>query len=202
MSDTSASASSTAASRRRGTALEQAILDAARAELAEQGYAKSTMSGVALRAGTGKAVLYRRWNSLPELLLDTLSSRFTDMPEPDTGELRSDVLFLLDKARSNLSDVPRDVIAGLIADTVHDPRLAGRLRGLIAGSALTKAMTTALERAAQRGQIPPGPWPSRVITLPISLLRDDFVVFGLRARDADLTAVVDEVFLPLVRSRP
>ncbi|MEV0822432.1 hypothetical protein [Nonomuraea rubra] len=35
-------------------------------------------------------------------------------------------------------------------------------------------------------------------TLPISLLRDDFVVFGILPSDADLAAVADEVFLPLL----
>ncbi len=185
-------------SRRRGTELEDAILDAAREELAELGYAKSTMSGIANRAGTSKAVLYRRWSSLPELVLDTLRSRFTNVPVPDTGDLRDDVLDLLRQAQTNLGDTRRDTVSGLIADTVHDPRLAQRLRDLIANSALSDAMSTVLKRAAERGQIPPGPWPRRVITLPISLLRDDFVVFGIWPSDADLAAVADEVFLPLL----
>jgi AcrR family transcriptional regulator len=185
-------------SRRRGAELEDAILDAAREELAEMGYAKSTMSGIANRAGTSKPVLYRRWSSLPELLLDTLGSRFANVPVPDTGDLRDDVLGLLRQAQANLADTRRDTVSGLLADTVHDPRLAQRLRDLIAGSTLSDAMSTVLEHAAERGQIPPGPWPRRVITLPISLLRDDFVVFGIRPSDADLAAVTDEVFLPLL----
>ncbi|NBE95136.1 MULTISPECIES: hypothetical protein [unclassified Nonomuraea] len=40
------------------------------------------------------------------------------------------------------------------------------------------------------------------MTLPISLLRDDFVVFGIRPSDADLAAVTDEVFLPLLGYAP
>ncbi|MEO3805320.1 TetR/AcrR family transcriptional regulator [Nonomuraea sp. B1E8] len=185
-------------SRRRGAELEDAILDAAREELAELGYAKSTMRGIANRAGTSKAVLYRRWSSLPELLLDTLRNQFDNVPVPDTGDLRDDVLELLRHAQTNLSNTRRDTVSGLIADTVHDPRLAQRLRNLIADSTLSGAMSTVLERAAERGQIPPGPWPRRVITLPISLLRDDFVVFGIWPSDADLAAVTDEVFLPLL----
>ncbi|GAA3166648.1 TetR/AcrR family transcriptional regulator [Nonomuraea salmonea] len=185
-------------SRRRGAALEDAILDAARDELAQLGYAKSTMSGIANRAGTSKPVLYRRWSSLAELVLDTLGRRFADVPVPDTGDLRDDVLALLRQARATLAGTSRDTVTGLIADTVHDPRLEQRLRDLIAGSALSDAMSTVLERAAERGQIPPGPWPRRVITLPMSLLRDDFVVFGVRPSDADLVAVTDQVFLPLL----
>lgn len=185
-------------SRRRGAALEDAILEAAREELAELGYAKSTMNGVANRASTGKAVLYRRWNSLPELLLDTLRSKFTDVPIPDTGDLRDDVMNLLRRAQANLGDTRRDMVCGLITDTVRDPLLARRLQELIAESALSEAMSTVLHRAAERGQIRPGPWSRRVITLPISLLRDDFVVFGVSPSDEDLAAVTDEVFLPLL----
>lgn len=190
------------ASRRRGAELEDAILAAARDELAELGYAKSTMNGVANRAGTSKAVLYRRWNSLPELLLDTLGSRFTDISVPDTGDLRNDVMDLLRQAQNNLGDTRRDLVCGLIADTVHDPQLAQRLRGLIAESALPDAMSTVMDRAAERGQIPSGPWPRRVTTLPISLLRDEFVVFGVWPSDDDLAAVTDEIFLPLLGYAP
>lgn len=187
--------------RRRGAALERAIMAAARAELAEHGYAKATMSGVANRAGTAKAVLYRRWRGLPELLLDMMGKRFATVAAPDSGELRADVLDLLRQIRANLGDAPRDLVSGLIADTVHDPRLARRLRDLLAGSPLTRAMTTVLERAAERGRIRPGPWPDRVVILPISLLRHDFVVFGITPSEADLVAVTDEVFLPLLGYR-
>ncbi len=43
--------------RRRGTALENAILDAAWAELVEHGYADMTLESVAKRAGTSRPVL-------------------------------------------------------------------------------------------------------------------------------------------------
>ena len=47
------------AQRRRGPELEAALLDAVWWELAETGYARLTMEGVAARANTGKQVLYR-----------------------------------------------------------------------------------------------------------------------------------------------
>ena len=49
----------TPATRRRGTALEAALLEAAWDELSEVGYAALTMEGVAARARTSRAVLYR-----------------------------------------------------------------------------------------------------------------------------------------------
>jgi hypothetical protein len=47
--------------RRRGDALEHALLDAAWDELQAVGYAGLTIEAVADRAGTSRAVLYRRW---------------------------------------------------------------------------------------------------------------------------------------------
>ena len=49
-----------ASQRRRGIALEEALLDAAWAELTERGYDGFTIDAVAARAGTSRAVLYRR----------------------------------------------------------------------------------------------------------------------------------------------
>jgi AcrR family transcriptional regulator len=48
------------ASRRRGQALESALLEAAWTELHNVGYAKLTMERVADRAQTSRAVIYRR----------------------------------------------------------------------------------------------------------------------------------------------
>jgi len=58
-----------AATRRRGAKLEAALLQAAWDELTAVGYAALTMEGVAARARTGRAVLYRRWPSRSELVL-------------------------------------------------------------------------------------------------------------------------------------
>ena len=53
----------TARGRRRGAALEEAVLRAAIDELLAVGYARLTMDRVAERAGTNKNAIYRRWPS-------------------------------------------------------------------------------------------------------------------------------------------
>ncbi|MEU4746994.1 helix-turn-helix domain-containing protein, partial [Actinosynnema sp. NPDC023658] len=68
-------------SRRRGAQLEQAILDAAWDELCEVGYARLTIEGVAIRAGTSKSVIYRRWGSRAELALAAWFRRVPAEPE-------------------------------------------------------------------------------------------------------------------------
>ncbi|MFZ2625286.1 MAG: helix-turn-helix domain-containing protein, partial [Propionibacterium sp.] len=54
--------------RRRGPALEAALLDAAWQVLLEVGYDELTFEAVAAVAGTSRAVLYRRWPAKPELV--------------------------------------------------------------------------------------------------------------------------------------
>ena len=56
------------ASRRRGQALEDAILDAAWDVLETGGWSGFTFGAVAERAHSSKPVLYRRWRTREELL--------------------------------------------------------------------------------------------------------------------------------------
>ena len=58
--------------RRRGAALEDAIVAAAYDELSVVGYSAFTVEGVAARAKTGKASIYRRWPTKQLLVLDAL----------------------------------------------------------------------------------------------------------------------------------
>ncbi len=83
--------------RRRGEVLEKAVLDAAWAELTEIGYEDLTFEAVATRAGTSRAVLYRRWPSKQDLVLATVAHQAATDPvvAPDTGSLRGDVIGLL-----------------------------------------------------------------------------------------------------------
>src|ERR1700684_675894 len=83
--------------RRRGAALEAALLDAAGAELQDTGYQAMTMEAVADRAGTSRAVLYRRWPKRAELAVAALRRHqpLLSGPIPDTGSLRGDVVALV-----------------------------------------------------------------------------------------------------------
>jgi AcrR family transcriptional regulator len=72
--------------RRRGEALDNAILQAVLDELDDVGYAKLTMEGVAERACTGKASVYRRWPTRVQLVTAAVFSRFPAHDDvPDTG---------------------------------------------------------------------------------------------------------------------
>ena len=72
-------------SRRRGEILERALYEATLAELADAGYGGLTMEGIAARAHTGKAALYRRWGSRQELVHAALVFTLPPLPEPRAG---------------------------------------------------------------------------------------------------------------------
>jgi AcrR family transcriptional regulator len=188
--------------RRRGAALEQAVLRAAIDELLAVGYAGLTMDRVAERAGTNKNAIYRRWPSRAALAVAAYRQMSGgDLPLPDTGTLRDDALELLRRANSVWSSPVGNVQRSLLAGVADDPELLALIqeRANDAGSAL---WLTILGRAVARGEARPEAIQPRVATVAIVLLRNEYVTRGIAtAPDYVLVEIVDEVYLPLVRGR-
>ncbi|MFL9827629.1 TetR/AcrR family transcriptional regulator [Rhodoplanes sp. SY1] len=77
---------------RRNPAAEAAILEAARALLAEKGYAGFSIDEVARRAGAGKPTIYRWWPSKADLFIAVYAAdKAAAIAVPDTGELAADL---------------------------------------------------------------------------------------------------------------
>ncbi len=189
--------------RRRGPALEQAILQAAAEELRESGYAGMTMDKVARRAATNKNTIYRRWPHRAALGVAAYRHLAeAQISVPDTGTLRGDALALLGQANATWSSPQGALLRDLLAAVGDDPRLLGLLREQAEGSAMDTAWLTLLSRAVARGEAPPEAVHPRVVSLPITLLRGEYTLRGTPSvPDTTLTEIVDEVFLPLVRGR-
>ncbi|MEV0584608.1 TetR/AcrR family transcriptional regulator [Nonomuraea sp. NPDC050310] len=187
--------------RRRGAALEEAILRAAAEELAESGYAGLTMDRVAARAGTNKNALYRRWPNRLALGVAAYRRLARDIAPPDTGTLRGDALELLRQANRHWSSPLGGVLRELLVAAGGSGELLAELREH-SGEALAAPWLAILERAAARGEIAAEMPHPRVVTVAIVLLRNEFVVRGVpSAPDEVLAEIVDEVYLPLLRSR-
>jgi AcrR family transcriptional regulator len=188
-------------SRRRGATLERAILQAAWEELAVAGYASLTMEAVAERAGTSRAVLYRRWRSRPELVLAAMRQQapLLSGPVPDTGTLRGDVLALLRRVTARLGEVGQEVIYGLLADYFRDDELLAYLQTQVLQTGTDK-MLTILRRAAERGEVRLDQIPARIATLPVDLARHELLVTRAPVSDAAIIEIVDGIFLPLIHN--
>ncbi|MFE1349695.1 TetR/AcrR family transcriptional regulator [Streptomyces sp. NPDC058757] len=186
--------------RRRGAALEDAILDAAARELVESGFAGMTMDKVAARAGTNKNALYRRWPHRLALGTAAYKRLATTAPVPDTGTLRGDVLELLRRANRHWSSPLGAVLRELLAAAGGAAEFLASLQEQ-SGDAAAPWLTV-LGRAVARGEAAPEALHPRVATVAVVLLRDEFVVRGVpSAPDDVLVEIVDEVYLPLVRGR-
>ncbi|MFF8937359.1 TetR/AcrR family transcriptional regulator [Streptomyces paradoxus] len=111
-------------STRRSEKSRRAIYDAALALVVEAGYPKTTIEGIAARAGVGKQTIYRWWASKADVLMEA----FLDLAEqsapdaggepyvfPDTGDLAADVKGVLratvDQMRDPKFDVPSRALA-------------------------------------------------------------------------------------------
>ncbi|WP_141585067.1 TetR/AcrR family transcriptional regulator [Actinomadura sp. WMMA1423] len=189
------------ATRRRGAVLEEAILRAAADELVENGYARLTMDRVAARARTNKNAIYRRWAGRLELAIAAYGQLTRQVVPDDTGSLRGDVLALLRGANEHWSSPLGGVLRDLMAAAGGAPALLGRLQDESADYAASLWLTV-LGRAVARGEAPPEALHPRVATLPVVMLRNEFVTRGVpTAPDSVLVEIVDEVYLPLVRGR-
>ncbi|MFD3998074.1 TetR/AcrR family transcriptional regulator [Streptomyces sp. NPDC058583] len=132
MSDTKAPDAS-----RRSERSRRAIFDAALALVSETGYAKTTIEGIAARAGVGKQTIYRWWPSKAAVLLDAfldLAARANealggdaDSEIPDTGDLAADLKYVLRATVDEMNDPAFDApTRALAAEGIVDPELGAR----------------------------------------------------------------------------
>lgn len=186
--------------RRRGVALEEALLDAAWAELQGVGYANLTMEAVADRAGTSRAVLYRRWRNRPELVIAAMRRHrpMLSGEVPDTGSLRGDVLALLTRMSVRLKEVGPETVYGILGDYFADAELFARVQDQVLQIG-AGVMATILTHAEERGEVRRGISP-RVATLPTDLFRHELFHTRTPPSKRAIAEIVDDVFLPLVNS--
>jgi AcrR family transcriptional regulator len=179
-------------SRRRGQALEDALLTAAWDEVTSVGYAKFTMERAAARAGTARSVLYRRWPTRAALVRAAMRHHLGSLDDgvPDTGNLRADLLSVLQRLRENFRDIGPDIFHGLMSEAADLPADVYQVT--------PRAITAILTRAADRGEVRRDTITPRIARLPGDLLRVEMNLPHGDLSDAVLAEILDEIFLPLV----
>lgn len=177
----------------------RAIHLAALRELAETSLEELSFDKIAARAGTGKAVLYRRWKTPAELVLDALTdpdAGFGAPLEPNTGSLRADLIAVLrDYARA--LDEPRGrALRPLMTQRPRHPELYAEVYRLIVQPRL-EATLGILRAAAERGEVAQEAVTERVASVGTGMIVMQHMTQGA-IPDAEIEAVVDEILLPLV----
>ncbi|WP_406727801.1 TetR/AcrR family transcriptional regulator [Streptomyces sp. GD-15H] len=116
-------------STRRSERSRRAIYDAAVALVVEVGYPKTTIEGIAARAGVGKQTIYRWWASKADVLLEAFLDLSAQAARavgqepgsgegggvPDTGDLAADLRLVLratvDELRDPVFEAPSRALA-------------------------------------------------------------------------------------------
>jgi AcrR family transcriptional regulator len=189
------------ARRRRGNALEDAILGAAWAELLDKGYADFTMEAVAKRAGTSRPVLSRRWQTRADLAVAAIGSYIQKNPisVPDLGSVQDELAMFLQK----LSDMGRIVVIKVLF-SMRDyfvetnsslAELRNELRKRLGDSRMIEEI---LRRGIGRGEIDPSKLTKRIVSLPLDLVRHEGFMTQKPIPRAVIAEILDSIFLPLV----
>ncbi|MDW8808013.1 TetR/AcrR family transcriptional regulator [Streptomyces scabiei] len=162
-------------SARRSEKSRRAIYDAALALVGEVGYQKTTIEGIAARAGVGKQTIYRWWSSKAEVLLEAfidLSAQAAEAaarPEvtggraeyeiPDTGDLAADLKAVLRATVDELLDPRFEVPSrALAAEGVVNRQLGTEFVAKLLEPQLqlyVKRLRAAQEQGAVRADIDP-----------------------------------------------
>ena len=191
--------------RRRGKALEDAVLDAAWCELLEGGYASFTMDAVATRAHTSRQVLYRRWPNRADLAMAAMQYVLNKHPVivPNTGNVRDDLIALLRQVSEDRGLIAIAILSALqmsnyFSETNSSP--VDLRASLLQGD--HSQFDTVLARGVGRGEIDASKLTPRLVSLLADLMRHEAMMTLKPVPDAVIAEFVDDIFLPLVRTQP
>jgi AcrR family transcriptional regulator len=187
--------------RRRGEKLERAIYDAVLHQLVTVGYPSLTMEGIAGCAQTGKAALYRRWDSKEDLVVDALENNLPSLAElPDHGSLRDDVLDVLRRITAIMNSPAGCALRCLLIESDKDHPFVKLVheRVLLPRKRLFRAL---LDRAVERGEARPGVLDAGSLAADVgpAMIAQRYMADGPPVPDEYVVSVVDDVVMPLLR---
>jgi len=185
--------------RRRGQALADAIHGAALDELTDHGFSGFSLERVAARAGTGKSVIYRRWPTKAELIVDTLADAFPD-PEPATtsGDLRTDLLRFHQHMAEALGGALGAALLANAGEHHQYPELGEALRERIIVPR-ERLLHELLAAGVRRGEVRADALVPACVSVGPALLRQKFIESGQPVCDQSVRELVDHVLLPMLR---
>lgn len=175
---------------------EQELYTAVVELLREVGYEALTMDRIATATHSGKATLYRQWQSKPQLIATAIRhTRQMDMSGIDTGSLRGDLYELADQV-SRVAAKDSDLLAAMAYASRQNEDLAKALREAMAEHKVA-TFQAVLDRAVARGELPEGsPAAPFLPHLFMGAVFSRPVVEGQDADAAYLRANIDAVILP------
>ncbi|MGH3531600.1 MAG: TetR/AcrR family transcriptional regulator [Mycobacterium sp.] len=179
--------------RRRGKVLEHALYDATLAELAAVGYGGLTMEGIAARAKTGKAALYRRWSSKHALVQAALHYALPPLPEPRADRSARENLLVIFTAHC-------DVLAGktafpslaIMGQLIHEPELRAIFADAVVAPRL-RIIESILQAGALTGEVDSTALTPFTARVGPALINQFLLLTGAPPNRRELIHIVDTV---------
>ena len=140
------------AGRPRSARSHQAILQATIELLTEEGFEAMSIEAIAARAGVGKTTIYRRWASKTDLVIDALDTLRAEVPLVDTGDLRSDLIAVLQSGWQQSPSYLETLALKMVGELKTNPEIFSTFvaRMVVPRSQMFSGM---IERAKARGEI-------------------------------------------------
>lgn len=139
--------------RPRSVESHRAILKATLELLAEVGYERMSIEGVASRAKVGKSTIYRRYKGKEKLVADAIESIREEVVIPDTGNIWTDIDALIENAaRITFNPLGRQAVATIISSASSNPEFA-RIYSEKYLQPRKEAFAVVIERAKARKEI-------------------------------------------------
>lgn len=193
--------------RKRGAALEDAILESAYAELSEVGYAAFSVEGVAARARTGKASIYRRWPTKQLLVLDALCAQLPtpaecglEMQLPESMTTAEALRMIARRISEILASPDGAVMRAVKCEAVTDPDLAREIDDRFQAPRRA-AMLELLRRGVARGEVRPEAVTPIVADVLPAVLTHRIVLQREPVTERTITAIMEQVLIPLITPR-
>ncbi|MER6637532.1 TetR/AcrR family transcriptional regulator [Streptomyces microflavus] len=191
-------------SSRRSDRSRRAIYDAALALVGEAGYRRTTIEGIAARAGVGKQTIYRWWPSKAAVLMEAFLDLATRAAEeagpqaggaeygiPDTGDLAADLKLVLRATVDELNDPLMEApTRALTAEGIVDAKLGAEFVEKLLDPQLALYVTR-LRAAQEAGQLRPDADPRIALELLIAPLTHRWLLRTLPLTHAYADTIVD-----------
>jgi AcrR family transcriptional regulator len=160
------------------------------------------MEGIAARAQTGKAALYRRWCSKHDLVHAALVFALPKLPEPRSSRSAREALLTVFTSH-------RDVLAGkttfprleIMYQLLHEPEMRAIFADAVVRPRL-KIIDTILRAGAAAGDIDPAGVTPLTARIGPALINYHFLLTGTPPNRRELELVVDTVIPPRAAAGP
>ena len=177
--------------------LDERILEAALAMLADVGYAQLRLDALAARAGVAKTTILRRWPSKAAVVaaaVQRLALQTADVPE--SSNLREDLQALLSNAVAAFATGPGRFVPALIRESGHHAEIAELLATVI--QTRRSAYRRVLNRAIARHDLHPDVDREVIIDLLVGPLWTRLLI----TRQPVSQALVEEIVDAVLRAYP